>query len=58
MVPDEDERYGRDEMRRAAEGVRLRKPQTAQDHHGHKSGECAVFLAVAAARPRVPAARE
>ena len=57
LVPHEDERYGPHEVRRDAKRVRLRKPQAVKDHNDHEARECAVFLALAAAWPRVPAAR-
>jgi hypothetical protein len=56
LVPHEDERYGRHEVRRAAETARMRKLEAAQDDNDHEAGECAVFLALAAARPRMPGA--
>ena len=58
LVPHEDERYGRHEVRRAAKRVRVREPQAAHDHNDDEGRERAVFLALAAARPRVPRARE
>jgi hypothetical protein len=58
LVSHEDERYGRDEVRRAAKRVWLRQPQAAYDPNDHEGRERAIFLAVAAARPRVPKARE
>jgi len=57
LVPHEDERYGPHEVRRDAKRVWVRKPQAVKDHNDHEAQECAVFLAVAAARPRVPRAR-
>lgn len=58
LVPHEDERYGRHEVRRAAKRVRVRKSQAAHDHNELEAWECAVFLALAAARPPVPGAGE
>lgn len=56
LVPHEDERYGPHEVRRVAKRVRLRKSQAVQDPNDHEAWECAAFLALAAARPRVPGA--
>ena len=58
LVPHEDERYGRHEVCRAAKRARVRKPQAVQEHNGHEARECVVFLALAAARRRVPGASE
>ncbi len=58
LVPHEEERYGLDEVRRAAKTVRVRKPEAVQHHNDHEAGECAVLLAMAAAQPRVPGARQ
>jgi hypothetical protein len=57
MVPHEDERHGPDEVRRDAKKIRLRKPPAVKDHNDHEARQCAVFLALAAARPRVSGAR-
>jgi hypothetical protein len=56
LVPDEDERYGPNEVRRDAKRVWLRKLEAVQDHYDHEAGECAVLLALAAPRQRVPGA--
>lgn len=53
VVPHEDERHGALEVRRAAKAIRLRKPQTVPDHREHEARAGAVFLALAAARPRL-----
>jgi hypothetical protein len=58
LVPHEEERYGLDEVCRTAKTGRVRKPQAVKDHKDHQARECAVFLALAAARPRVPGAGE
>jgi hypothetical protein len=58
LVPHEEERYGLDEVRRAAKTGRVRKPQAVQGRNDHEARECTVFLALAAARPRVPGAGE
>ena len=58
LVPHEDERYGRHEVRRAAKRVRLRKSQASHHNKDHEARECVVFLALAAARPGVPGARD
>ena len=58
LVPDEDERHGAHQVRRAAKRVRLRKPKAVQAHRDYEARECAVLLALAAPRQRVPGARE
>ena len=58
LVPHEDERHGRHEVRRAAKNIRLRKPQAIQNHNDHEARQCAVFLALAEAQPRVFGASE
>jgi hypothetical protein len=51
LVPHEDERYGRYEVRRAAKTTRVRKPSAVQDHHDDEARQCVVFLAMAQAPP-------
>jgi hypothetical protein len=56
LVPHENEWYGRHEMRRDAKGVWLRKYPPARDSEDHENRQGAVFLALAAARSRMPGA--